>query len=165
MKQLFVIRHAKSSWEQSGQTDFDRPLNDRGLRDAPMMAKRLWENGIRLDTIISSPAVRALTTAEFFAKQFAIKNNEIITLKHLYHAPAETFFEVIENELNDKWESVGIFSHNPGITYFVNMLKVVQLDNMPTCGLLGIKANIEIWNYFREGSKKLLLFDYPKAAK
>jgi phosphohistidine phosphatase len=162
MKQLFVVRHAKSSWEQSGQTDFDRPLNDRGLRDAPVMAKRLWENGIRLDAIISSPAVRALTTAEYFAKQFGIKNNEIIKLKHLYHAPAEAFFEVIENDLHDKWESVAIFSHNPGITYFVNTLKVVQLDNMPTCGIMGVKANMNYWVEFAKADKEFLLFDYPK---
>lgn len=66
MKHLFLIRHAKSSWAMSGQTDFDRPLNDRGLRDAPVMALRLWHAGIRLDAILSSPANRALTTATFF---------------------------------------------------------------------------------------------------
>lgn len=165
MKQLFVIRHAKSSWDQPGQTDFERPLNHRGHHDAPVMAKRLWENGIRLDAIISSPAIRALTTAEYFATQFGYKKKDIITLKHLYHAPAEIFYEVIEQELKDKWESVAIFSHNPGITYFVNTLKVVQLDNMPTCGIMGVKAEIEAWQHFRESSKKLLLFDYPKAAQ
>jgi phosphohistidine phosphatase len=164
MKNLFVIRHAKSSWANPGQDDFDRPLNDRGERDAPVMAKRLWENGIRLDAIISSPAVRALTTAQYFAKQFGIKNKEIIILKHLYHAPAETFYDVIENDLNDKWESVAIFSHNPGITYFINSLGLVHLDNLPTCGIFGVGTDVKQWNEFKESKKRFLLFDYPKNA-
>jgi phosphohistidine phosphatase len=162
MKQLFVIRHAKSSWEIAAQSDFDRPLNERGHRDAPQMAQRLLKAGISIEMFVSSPAVRALTTAQYFAEAFDFKKKDIITIDRLYHASAETFFDVIANELKDKWDRVAIFSHNPGITYFANSLGVVELDNMPTCGVMGVKADIQSWKDFAKARKELLLFDYPK---
>jgi phosphohistidine phosphatase len=162
MKQLFVIRHAKSSWDNAGQSDFDRPLNERGHRDAPQMAKRLIKAGFSLDMLVSSPAIRALTTAQYFAEEFDFKKKEIVTLDRLYHASAETIFNVIATELNDTWETVAIFSHNPGITYFANSLGVAELDNMPTCGIIGVKADIKSWKDFVKARKELLLFDYPK---
>jgi phosphohistidine phosphatase len=162
MKQLFVIRHAKSSWDSMGLSDFDRPLNERGHRDAPVMAARLHKAGVRLDALISSPANRALTTAQYFAEAFDFKKKEIITLDRLYHASAETIYDVITRELEDKWDSVAIFSHNPGITYFANSLGVVDLDNMPTCGVMGVRVNITSWEAFKNAPCGLILFDYPK---
>jgi phosphohistidine phosphatase len=162
MKQLFVIRHAKSSWDSMGLSDFERPLNERGHRDAPVMAARLKKAGIRLDALISSPANRALTTAQYFAEAFDFKKKEIITLDRLYHASAETIYDVIAKELKDKVDSVAIFSHNPGITYFANSLGVVDLDNMPTCGIMGVKVNIQTWADFAKAGKEFLMFDYPK---
>jgi len=162
MKQLLVIRHAKSSWDVAGQSDFDRPLNERGHRDAPQMAKRLLKAGVSLEALVSSPANRALTTAQYFAEGFDFKKQEIITVDRLYHASAETIYDVIAKELKDTWDSVAIFSHNPGITYFANRLGVVQLDNMPTCGIIGVKVNIETWADFAKAGKEFLLFDYPK---
>jgi phosphohistidine phosphatase len=162
MKQVFLIRHAKSSWANLGQSDFERPLNDRGERDAPVMAKRLWDKGFRLDAIVSSAAVRALTTAEYFAEQFDFKKKDITLIEKLYHAPAETFYDVIANNLNEDWETIAIFSHNPGITYFIDSLGLVDLDNMPTCGIFGVEADINNWNEFAKAEKRFLLFDYPK---
>ena len=162
MKQLFVVRHAKSSWENPGQSDFDRALNERGLKDAPMMAKRLQLQGIFPDAIVSSPAVRALTTARFFAAQFGLGKNEIVQVDRLYHASVDTFYDVISNEFLDAWDRVFLFSHNPGITYFVNSIGVAELDNMPTCGIFGVRANIGQWKDFGEAEKRFILFDYPK---
>lgn len=162
MKQLFIIRHAKSSWDNIGQSDFDRPLNERGHHDAPMMAKRLEKAGIRPDALVSSPANRALTTAKYFAEVFDFSKKDIVIIDRLYHAPEETFYEVIAHELKDKWDTVAIFSHNPGITYFINTLGVVSLDNMPTCGVMGVKAAVDTWKDFKQAAKQLLLFDYPK---
>lgn len=162
MKQLFVVRHAKSSWEIAGQTDFDRALNDRGQKDAPMMAERLYQKGFIPDAIISSPAVRAYTTAQYFAGQFGFKKKEIVQVDRLYHAAVETFYDVISKELSNNWNSVMLFSHNPGITYFANSTGVVKLDNMPTCGILGIEADIDNWQQFRDAEKRFILFDYPK---
>jgi phosphohistidine phosphatase len=162
MKQLFIIRHAKSSWAMSGQPDFDRPLNDRGLRDAPEMAQRLWDAGIMLDSIISSPANRAITTATFFAKRFGIALDSIVQLPQLYHAPPDVFYEVIAQHIPDSAQSVAIFAHNPGITEFVNSTRTGLIVDMPTCAIVGITSDLEKWADWQASKKRLLLFDYPK---
>jgi phosphohistidine phosphatase len=162
MKQLFVVRHAKSSWDHIGLSDFERPLNKRGKHDAPDMAKRLWDHGFRVDGIISSPAVRALTTAEYFADHFGFEKKDILKVDRLYHADVNTFYDVISKEIPEKWSRVILFSHNPGITYFVNSTGLVMLDNMPTCGIFGFEAECDTWRLLEKAPKKFVLFDYPK---
>lgn len=162
MKKLFVIRHAKSSWEELGQSDFERPLNDRGLRDAPKMAKRLSDKDFHLDVLVSSPAVRAYETAKIFAHSFGFDKKDIVLIDRLYHATTETFYDVIARELEDSWKNVAIFSHNPGITYFINSTGLIQLDNMPTCGVFGMEIKIHAWKDFEHGEKRMIFFDYPK---
>jgi len=161
MKQILVIRHAKSSWDNILQKDFDRTLNERGLRDAPAMAKRLVDKGIKIDKFVSSTAVRAFTTATFFAKAYHQKESDIIAVPELYHAGEETFYKKIRS-LNDSFNSIAIFSHNPGITYFVNTLTNTRIDVMPTCGIFAIEAPINNWHDFKEENNKFLFFDYPK---
>jgi phosphohistidine phosphatase len=162
MKSLFIIRHAKSNQNFLGN-DFERPLNDRGLRDAPEMANRLKNKVPIIDAFISSPATRAKTTAKFFAKEYGILTDEVVFITSLYHAPASTFYDVIKqlpNELN----SIAIFAHNPGITYFINeLIKTVQIDNMPTCGIFAVSIDSERWGNFATAKKEFLFFDYPKA--
>src|SRR5690242_9464664 len=97
MKSILLIRHAKSSWDQSVKKDFDRPLNDRGLKDAPAMAKRLLERDIEINGFISSPALRALTTCKYFAKAYGKKETDIITYNDLYNARPQVFLKVIKN--------------------------------------------------------------------
>ena len=115
-----------------------------------------------MDALVSSPAVRAYTTALFFAEQFGFKKKDIVLVDRLYHAGAETFYDVIEKELKDSWDSVAIFSHNPGITYFVNSLGVARVDNMPTCAVFGVQADIAHWKDLANAQKRFELFDYPK---
>ena len=161
MKKLLIIRHAKSSWNDITQQDFDRPLNDRGHKDAPRMAKRLLKDEIEIDAFISSPAVRALTTAEYFAEAYDVKKKNIIQEQILYHPEPKIFFEIISN-LDDDYKTVAIFSHNPGITEFVNQLCDVRVDDMPTCAVYGVKADIKGWKDFSNSEKKFWFFDYPK---
>lgn len=161
MKSLLLIRHAKSSWDSPSLTDFDRPLNDRGLRDAPMMAQRLLSKKISIDCFVSSTANRAFSTAVFFAKAFGQKEKAIVRLDNLYHATPRQFATVIGN-LNDGWETVALFSHNPGITEYANQLGIARIDNMPTCGIFGVQAFCQKWASFAEAEKQFLLFDYPK---
>jgi phosphohistidine phosphatase len=161
MKKLLLIRHAKSSWDDISQKDFDRPLNDRGHRDAPKMAKRLLKDDIEIDAFISSTAVRALTTAEYFAEAFEIKKKNIIQEPSLYLAESNVFFEVI-SKINDDHKTVAIFSHNPGITEFANQLCNTRIDDMPTCAIFAVKADIKSWREFAEAEKKFWFFDYPK---
>jgi phosphohistidine phosphatase len=162
MKQLLLIRHAKSSWDSPSLQDFDRPLNDRGQKDAPMMAERLLHRKVKIDAFVSSPAKRALSTAKYFARAFDQKEKDIMLEPTLYQAPVEHFYKVIGETLKDKWDTVAIFSHNPGITYFVNDLNVAMVDSMPTCGIFGVVADIDSWKDFEKAEKKFWMFDYPK---
>lgn len=162
MKTLLIIRHAKSSWDLGTLNDFDRSLNERGKKDAPVMAQRLLDKKINIDAFVSSPAKRAKKTAELFCKVYDKSKDDLILISTLYHATPEIFFEVIE-QLNDDFTSVAIFAHNPGITEFVNQLvEDVIIDNMPTCSVFAIKINIAKWKDFAKAKKELLFFDYPK---
>jgi phosphohistidine phosphatase len=161
MKSLYIIRHAKSNQNFLGN-DFERPLNDRGVADAPEMAKRLFLQAPSIQAFISSPAVRAKTTAIAFAKEYGLLSDEVVFITSLYHASVATFYEVVQS-IPDELNSVAIFSHNPGITYFVNDLQCgVVLDNMPTCGIVSVQANTANWSEFKKSKKEFLFFDYPK---
>ena len=117
---------------------------------------------IKIDALVSSPAVRAKKTAELFAERLKLPKEEIILISALYHAAPEAFYEVIA-ALPDSLNSVAVFSHNPGITYFVNSLNTdIQVDNMPTCAIFAIGIDITQWSAFLKAEKKLLFFDYPK---
>jgi phosphohistidine phosphatase len=163
MKTLLIIRHAKSSWDNINTADIDRPLNDRGKKDAPAMAKRVVKAGVQPDRLISSPARRARHTAELFAREFNIKETDIVTRNELYHAQPVAFQQVIA-DLDDGDQTVALFSHNPGITVFVNTLTTVRLDNMPTCSVFAIKSDAPTWGEFFAGNREFLFFDYPKSA-
>lgn len=161
MKQLILVRHAKSSWDDPMQKDFDRPLNERGYKDAVAMAKRLVAKKIEIDAFVSSTANRALTTATYFAEAYGVKKKDIVQKKELYHASSEVLLDVISG-IDDALHSVAIFSHNPGITEFATDLTNTSIDNIPTCGIFAIKLSIKHWKDFESGQKKFWFFDYPK---
>lgn len=162
MKCVLLVRHAKSSWDTAALNDFDRPLNDRGKKDAPEMAHRLVKRAITIDSFVSSPAKRARKTAELFAEEMNADKRNILFIDQLYHAAAPVFFETIAGT-DDAINTLAIFSHNPGITEFVNMLTNVKTDNMPTSAVFGIKAAIRSWKEFEKAKKEFWFFDYPKA--
>ncbi|MCW3119166.1 MAG: putative phosphohistidine phosphatase, SixA [Chitinophagaceae bacterium] len=161
VKTLLLIRHAKSSWDDESVNDFERTLNDRGKKDAPAMAKRLVDKKIPIDTLISSPAKRAKKTATFFAEEYGIDKNNIIYKTELYAAPQTVFYDVIK-KLDNSFNHIAIFSHNPGISEFANTLTEVTIDDMPTCSIFAIKLNIKDWNDFNDAEKEFWFFDYPK---
>jgi phosphohistidine phosphatase len=163
MKNLLIIRHAKSSWDNINTPDIDRPLNDRGKKDAPAMARKVIKAGISVDRLVSSPARRARHTAELFAREFNVQSNEIVILNELYHALPAAFQQVITS-LDDEDNTVALFSHNPGITAFVNTLSSVRLDNMPTCAVFAVKSESPKWSEFFTANREFLFFDYPKSA-
>lgn len=161
MKSVLIIRHAKSSWDLDVE-DFDRPLNHRGQTDAPVMAKRLIKKDIQIDTFISSPAKRALSTAALFAEAYEKKTKTILTVPSLYEPVIEAFHAAINN-LDDIYKVVAVFSHNPAITDFANQLTSVRVDDMPTCAVFAVKADIKTWKEFTSAQKQFWFFDYPKA--
>jgi phosphohistidine phosphatase len=164
MKSICIIRHAKSSWGNLTQPDYDRPLNERGHRDAPIMAARLKAKGFIPDLLVSSPALRAKTTCLHFCESLEMDAGKIIFVPSLYHAPEPVFYEVIAG-IPDKYNSALLFSHNPGITHFVNSLLPgkISIDNMPTCGMFAVSFSSEHWSDIKNVAREFLFFDYPKA--
>ena len=159
---LVMIRHAKSSWSNPLQSDFERPLNDRGEHDAPMMGERLKAKNIIPDLIISSTAKRAKQTAKKIAKALGYDESKIKMYDKLYHCISQVFEEVLY-EVDDAVETVFIVAHNPGISSFVNELSgKFHIDNMPTCGIVGARFEADEWNEFNKLEKTVFLYDYPK---
>lgn len=127
-----------------------------------MMAKRLVEKKVEIDAFISSPAKRAKKTASLFAKEFGQDKGELILMDELYHASSEEFYQAIE-QAPAKAKTIAIFSHNPGITDFVNSLTDTRVDDMPTCAIYAAKAKIDDWSQFRQSTREFWFFDFPKS--
>jgi phosphohistidine phosphatase len=164
MKTLYIVRHAKSSWADMSLSDFDRPLNERGERDAPRMGKRLKEKRVVPDLMLSSPAKRALATCRKISTVLGYAEEKIVTDKKLYHADEDTLLSVIRLT-NDKHDVVLLFGHNPGLTDFANELATTNIDNIPTCGIVACKFQIDSWKEVDWGKGQLLFFDFPKNTK
>lgn len=158
MKTLILVRHAKSSHSFGPSSDFDRPLNERGFRDAADMGKKLFKKDVLIDQFVSSPAVRAKTTAELFVSEYDRKLKDIFFVPTLYHASTVNFLEIVR-ELKDTYKNVALFSHNPGITEFAASLSSTQIDHMPTCSVFAVSCMVDSWKDF-EGSIKNFLFFY-----
>jgi phosphohistidine phosphatase len=141
--------------------DFERPLNDRGKEDAPKMAHRLKNKNINIDIFVSSPAKRAKKTAKIFMKEFGADEENLLLIPSLYEASVNDFYSVVE-DLDNENKTVALFSHNPGITDFINSLDCSPVYNMPTCGVFALEIETKSWSEFRQAEKKFLFFDYPK---
>ncbi len=162
MKTLIIIRHAKSSWADIGEKDFDRPLNERGKKDAREMAEKLLALNIKIDAFVSSPAKRAIKTCKAFMEVYDIEKKYIILVDELYNAPVSVFYNVTAH-LNNNFNSVALFSHNPGISEFVNTLcNGLDVDDIPTCAAFAVEIAIADWKDFETADKKFLFFKYPK---
>ncbi len=161
MKTLLLIRHAKSSWENFTVADIDRPLNERGKKNAQDMAARLEKRGLRIDTFLSSPAKRTMSTARLFVDVLQQDRGDIIEIPDLYHANKAAFLKTIRAVPNDP-ATIALFSHNPGITEFVNSLCSTRVDQMPTCAIFAVKCAIGSWAEFEPGSNEFYFFDFPR---
>ena len=161
MKTLIIVRHAKSSWDYPGLSDFDRPLNTRGERDAPRMGKRLKEKDLSPDMLVSSPARRAIDTCEIIARAIGYPKESIVRDKRIYHADEEQLLSLVRH-FDDKVAQVLLFGHNPGLTDFANSLTNAQIDNIPTCGIVACRFQSDQWTDIKWGTGKLWFFDYPK---
>jgi len=161
MKTLIIVRHAKSSWDNLDLKDSERPLNDRGEKDAPRMAKRLKEREITPDLLLSSPAVRAIETCRHIAKVLEYPFEKIKTDPRLYHADENTLLQIVK-EMKDQDDCVMLFGHNPGLTLFINLLLNEDIDNLPTCGIVSGLLKISSWSKVKYGSGQLDFYDYPK---
>ena len=165
MKQLIIVRHAKTNID--APTDFERTLTEKGHKEADEMAQKLLHEHIKLDAIISSNAVRALSTAKHFLKAYQhngmLLNQSIIEAPELYNADVSTFFEVVEG-LDDSIQSIALFSHNNGISEFAYKCSNYrnEIVPLPTCGMVGIQVNTESWQQFGTATKQFLFFYAPQ---
>lgn len=162
MKQLFIIRHAKSDWGNFNLRDFDRPLNPRGHQNAPAMVERFVARGLKPDMMISSPAMRAITTAKYFASGWKLQANQLTTNSSIYEANTKTLLQVI-NGFEDEFSSIALFGHNPGLTDLVNYLTDEYIANMPTCSVAIIEFPFDEWKLISGNTGNLVLFDSPKS--
>lgn len=160
-KQLFLVRHGKSDWADAQLSDFDRPLNARGNKNAPEMAERIRKKDQIPQLILSSPALRAVSTAKLFAKVWEKEPEKIQLEIDIYEANATNLLKIV-NSLNDDFKQVAIFGHNPGLTDFANYLTDAQIYNIPTSGTVLIEFELETWSEISYHNGRLIEFDYPK---
>ena len=160
-RNLILVRHAKSSWTEAGLTDFDRPLNDRGLKNAPEMGRRLAKANFSVDTIITSPAMRAMTTAKIIAKEIEFDVKRIVQNEDIYDASVNILLDLVRN-LDKQVNKAMLVGHNPSFTVLCNRLCNVRINNMPTCSIVQIQFNLSSWENITEHTGELTDFDYPK---
>lgn len=161
MKTLYLVRHAKSSWDNSLQSDFERPLNDRGIASAPLMAGRMKEKMVRPSMVVSSPANRAITTAGIVAGILGYPESEIVQKMEIYTGGRDALLQIVRS-LPDRCDSAMLFGHNPVMTDFSNFLTGERLDNMVTCGVIRIDLSCGSWAEAGERSGMKIWYDYPK---
>lgn len=160
-KQLFICRHAKSSWSDASLRDFDRPLNKRGERDAPEMGRRLAQRGIHPDLIMASPAVRALQTAHHYAAQLACSPDRLLANSLQYAATARQLVALLQGTAPEV-HTLLLVGHNPESTELANLLGGLNIDNIPTSGIVGLSFALSSWQELAPGTGKLLFYDFPK---
>lgn len=160
MKKIFLIRHAKSSWDDSTLSDHERPLTERGINDISIMGNLLKSKNIYPDLIISSTAERAHQTAIKFS-EILDYDSKIKYDSRIYEATTQNLLEVT-SEIDDNFISVFLFGHNPGLVNFANFLSNQSILNMPTCSIVGFDLMIESWKKLERHSGKLILFEFPK---
>jgi phosphohistidine phosphatase len=161
MKMLYLIRHGKSSWKDEALSDQERPLNKRGKKDAPEMARWLLAKGIKPDLMLSSSAVRTKKTARKMAKELGMDKKEIVTTDSLYMADADEILQEIR-QIDDRVDTAFVFGHNPGLTDLASQLASREIENVPTCGVVALKFEVNSWKEVSRKHGWLAFFNYPK---
>ena len=155
------MRHAKSSWKNETINDMDRPLNERGDRDAPFMGQIMLQKGVLPEEIISSPAERTLATVRHICPIINVPFQSVKVNPSLYAAsPSEML--IIIKEINENVQSVLLLGHNPGLTDLSNYLSGYPIDNIPTCGIVELHFPRKSWKEIELGSCRMGFFEYPK---
>lgn len=160
MKTLLIVRHAKSSWSEIGVSDFDRPLNERGLTDAPVMAQKMLQEKQQLEAIYSSSAKRAMQTAKFFQKLHGVESQNFTEFLSLYHASETEILQQVK-KIDPMYSCVALFGHNPGLSYFVGQICQIAFLDIPTCGVVKMDFNSDWSNCSAETLVEYKMY-FPK---
>ena len=161
MKELYIIRHAKSSWSNPELNDFDRGLKKRGKEDIAFMAKWLKNRVKNPDIILSSPAKRAKKTLKAIKKEFRVNEKDILFDERIYEASLDDLLDVLTSIENSK-NIVFLIGHNPSLNELSEFLSGIYIANIPTSGIVGIEFDIDRWRDILSKKGKMILFEYPK---
>jgi phosphohistidine phosphatase len=161
MKTLYLMRHAKSSWDFTDLSDHDRPLNNRGRKDAPAMGRELAAREISVDLILSSSAVRALSTATLVAKELEYDVDKIAVEEEVYKADKRQLLEIIKN-IPNQFDKVLLLGHNPTMTDLVNLLSPELIPDLPTAGIVALRFACTTWREVSKDYATFQFFDAPK---
>jgi phosphohistidine phosphatase len=161
MKTLYLLRHAKSSWSFDELSDQERPLNDRGRDDAPLMGQALAKRHIHPDIIVSSPAVRAMSTALLVAREMQFPHEKIKVEPGIYGAEVDDLLAIIK-DLPDAAGSVLLVGHNPTITGVANVLSPSSLNEMPTAAVVCLRFSCDHWEEVSQVNAEFYFYDYPR---
>lgn len=165
MKELVLIRHAKSDWGNESLKDIDRHLNERGYEDAYLLSKWYEKNKTMPDLILASTATRALNTALIFARALKFNMTNFIIEENIYESTAAKLLLIIKKQ-DDSKRSIMLFGHNPGITNLCNELcKERYFDNIPTCGIVSLNFETNSWKTISEDNSKINFQQFPKEYK
>ena len=162
MKTLIIIRHSKSSWKDHSLSDFDRPLNKRGIKDAKKMSFELSEKIKKVDLLLSSSSKRTTQTSNYFLDSINVRSN--IFSENLYHSSSDLIFDYVL-KINNKYNKAIIVGHNPGLTNIINKLTNLKLDNLPTSGIVIIVFDVDNWKNINYQSGLVEWIKFPKDLK
>ncbi|MBK0382410.1 histidine phosphatase family protein [Pedobacter sp. SD-b] len=160
-KQLLIVRHAKSDWNDPSINDFNRPLNSRGSKDAPLIGEKLLKKSFKPDLVISSPAKRALNTCEIVCQKIGIEKSKIITNSNVYEASSKQLLKII-NQIDNQYDKVALFGHNNGVTDLTVYLSDADIFNIPTSGMVLISFAFDDWEMIGKGTGEVVFYEYPK---
>ncbi len=161
MKTLYLVRHAKSSWDNVNMADFDRPLNGRGKKNAPFMGELMQEKNVRPDLVVSSPANRAITTAEAFSEALGYPPEKIEKRMEIYEGGINEMLRLVRG-IPETCDTVMLFGHNPTLTVFAGFVSGHRLENIVTCGVVRIDMSGDSWQETMMDSGTLAWYEYPK---
>jgi len=161
MKTLYIVRHAKSSWDHQGLADHERPILEKGIKRTELVSDYLVDNSYTVDLMISSHAVRALQTASIIAKGLTYPEENIQISKSIYHGNIDSVFDQLY-ELPDEIDSVMIFGHNPTFTSLANYFLPSKIDWLPTSAVVCIKFDTDKWEDFINAQKKVKFVITPR---
>jgi phosphohistidine phosphatase len=161
MKTIYLVRHAKSDWKKSHGADFDRTLNERGMNAIPVMADLLKEKKVSPEFVVSSPANRALTTAELFCDILDYPKEKIQKRIEIYEGGVLNLLKIVQ-QITENVSTAMLFGHNPTLTEFSRLLAGSYIESLATCGVVRIDMDIDSWKDANPDSGKLIWYDYPK---
>ncbi|MCD4789560.1 MAG: phosphohistidine phosphatase SixA [Bacteroidales bacterium] len=161
MKTLYIVRHAKSSWDYPELSDHERPLLEKGKKRTKLVAGYLQENNIRIDRIISSHAVRAFETSKIIAAEISYPEDEIRIFEDIYFGDVDKLFDHLF-KLPEEIQSVMLVGHNPTFTYFANSFLKKEIEWLPTSGIVCIEFKTDKWEKLHNAKKTVKFVITPK---